>query len=312
MGNWFKTALLLGALTALIVWVGNLFGGRQGMMIAFVLAIGMNFFSYWFSDKIVLRMYRASEVSQAESPELYDIVRTIAFKADMPMPRIYIIPEDSPNAFATGRNPEHAVVAVTRGLLELMNRDEIMGVLAHEMAHVRNRDILIGSIAATMAGAIMILANMARWTAFLGGGSRDREGGYGAVGMLVAAIVAPIAAMLIQMAVSRSREYHADETGADLAGHPMGLASALQKLGAYSKRIPMQAQANTAHMFIVNPLSAGSLANLFSTHPPLEERIARLMGGKSMPPRGENRGEGGYDEDRGRKQAEDAWRHLSR
>ncbi|PKN28696.1 MAG: protease HtpX [Deltaproteobacteria bacterium HGW-Deltaproteobacteria-21] len=312
MGNWFKTALLLGVLTALIVWVGNMFGGRQGMTIAFVLAIGMNFFSYWFSDKIVLRMYRASEVSQAESPELYDIVRTIAFKANMPMPRIYVIPENSPNAFATGRNPEHAVVAVTRGLLELMNRDEIMGVLAHEMAHVRNRDILIGSIAATMAGAIMILANMARWTAFFGGGSRDERGG-GAIGMLVAAIVAPIAAMLIQMAVSRSREYHADETGADLAGHPLGLASALQKLGAYSKRIPMQAQANTAHMFIVNPLSAGSIANLFSTHPPLEERIARLMGGQTPPPEaGSGYDKPGHDEDKGRKQAQDAWRHLSR
>jgi heat shock protein HtpX len=310
MGNWFKTALLLGVLTALIVLVGNMLGGRQGMIIAFVLAIGMNFFSYWFSDKIVLRMYKASEVTQAESPELYDIVRTIAFKANMPMPRIYVIPENSPNAFATGRNPEHAAVAVTKGLLELMNRDEIMGVLAHEMAHVRNRDILIGTIAATMAGAIMILANMARWTAFLGGGSsRDsRGGGYGAIGMLVAAVVAPIAAMLIQMAVSRSREYHADETGADLAGHPLGLASALQKLGAYSKRIPMQAKANTAHMFIVNPLSAGSLANLFSTHPPLEERIARLMGGQKPPPQSK----GGYEEDRGRKQAQDAWRHLSR
>lgn len=312
MGNWFKTALLLGVLTALIVWVGNMFGGRQGMIIAFVLAIGMNFFSYWFSDKIVLRMYRASEVSQAESPELYDIVRTIAFKANMPMPRIYVIPENSPNAFATGRNPEHAVVAVTRGLLELMNRDEIMGVLAHEMAHVRNRDILIGSIAATMAGAIMILANMARWTAFFGGGSRDERGG-GAIGMLVAAIVAPIAAMLIQMAVSRSREYHADETGADLAGHPLGLASALQKLGAYSKRIPMQAQANTTHMFIVNPLSAGRLANLFSTHPPLEERIARLMGGQTPPPEARSGyDKRGHDEDKGRKQAQDAWRHLSR
>jgi heat shock protein HtpX len=311
MGNWFKTALLLGALTALIVWVGNLFGGRQGMIIAFVLAVGMNFFSYWFSDKIVLRMYRASEVTQAESPELYDIVRTIAFKANMPMPKIYIIPEKSPNAFATGRNPEHAVVAVTQGLLELMNRDEIMGVLAHEMAHVRNRDILIGSIAATMAGAIMILANMARWAAFFGGGSSrdDREGGYGAIGMLVAAIVAPIAAMLIQMAVSRSREYHADETGVEFAGHPLGLASALRKLGAYSKRIPMHAEPTTAHMFIVNPLSGSTLASLFSTHPPLEERIARLMGGQRLP---ESGGDVHSDHDRGRKEAEDAWRHLSR
>jgi heat shock protein HtpX len=314
MGNWFKTALLLGALTALIVWVGNLIGGQQGMIIAFVLAVGMNLFSYWFSDKIVLRMYRASEVTQAESPELYDIVRTIAFKANMPMPRIYVIPESSPNAFATGRNPEHAVVAVTQGLLELMNRDELMGVLAHEMAHVRNRDILIGSIAATMAGAIMILANMARFAAFFGGGSsRDDRGG--AIGILVAAVVAPIAALLIQMAVSRSREYHADETGADLAGHPVGLASALRKLGAYSKRIPLQAQPNTAHMFIVNPLSAGSLANLFSTHPPLEERIARLMGGQgpgSGMDQGHRFGQTTHDQERGRREAEDAWRHLSR
>lgn len=311
MGNWFKTALLLGVLTALIVWVGNLFGGRQGMIIAFVLALGMNFFSYWFSDKIVLRMYRASEVTQAESPELYDIVRTIAFKANMPMPRIYVIPESSPNAFATGRNPDHAVVAVTQGLLELMNRDEIMGVLAHEMAHVQNRDILIGSIAATMAGAIMIMANMARWSAFFGGGSSRDDRGGGAIGMLVAAIVAPIAAMLIQMAVSRSREYHADETGAELAGHPLGLASALQKLGAYSKRIPMQAQPNTAHMFIVNPLSAGGIANLFSTHPPLEERIARLTGGQ-RPASGREYGRIDDGEERGRKEAENAWRHLSR
>lgn len=310
MGNWFKTALLLGVLTALIVWVGNLLGGRQGMIIAFVLALGMNFFSYWFSDKIVLRMYRASEVTQAESPELYDIVRTIAFKANMPMPRIYVIPEKSPNAFATGRNPEHAVVAVTQGLLELMNRDEIMGVLAHEMAHVKNRDILIGSIAATMAGAIMILANMARFAAFFGGGSSRDDRGGGAIGMLAAAIVAPIAALLIQMAVSRSREYHADETGADLAGHPMGLASALRKLGAYSKRIPMQAEPSTAHMFIVNPLSAGSLANLFSTHPPLEERIARLTGGRG--PSFDQDHDRGPEEERGRKEAEDAWRHLSR
>lgn len=306
MGNWFKTTLLLGALTALIVWVGNMIGGREGMILAFILAMGMNFFSYWFSDKIVLRMYHASEVSQQDSPELYDIVRTISMKANMPMPRIYIIPESSPNAFATGRNPEHAVVAVTQGLLELMNREELMGVLSHEMAHVRNRDILIGSIAATMAGAIMILANMARWTAFLGG-SRDDErgGGYGAIGMVVVAILAPIAALLIQMAVSRSREYEADSTGAGFAGNPSGLANALRKLGAYSKRIPMQAQPNTAHMFIVNPLSAGSIANLFSTHPPLEERISRLIGHRYEEDQGS-------PQDRAKREAEDAWRHLSR
>jgi len=307
MGNWFKTTLLLGALTALIVWIGHFFGGRQGMILAFVLAIGMNFFSYWFSDKIVLRMVRAQEITPQDSPQLYDMVRQIAERAQLPMPRIYVIPEKAPNAFATGRNPEHAVVAVTEGLMELMNRDEIMGVLSHEMAHVKNRDILIGSIAATMAGAIMILANMARWAAIFGGGSRDDEGGgggFGALGMIVMSILAPIAAMLIQMAISRSREYHADATGASFAGQPDGLARALEKLGAYSRRIPMQASPNTAHMFIVSPLSAGGIAHLFSTHPPLEERIARLTGRKpaSFPP---EPGEG-----RGKREAEAAWRKL--
>lgn len=311
MGNWFRTTLLLGVLTALIVWIGYFFGGRQGMVIAFVLAIGMNFFSYWFSDRIVLSMYHAQEITPQDSPQLYDMVRQIAQRAELPMPRIYVIPEESPNAFATGRNPEHAVLAVTRGLVELMDREEIMGVLAHEMAHIRNRDILIGSIAATMAGAVMILANMARWTAFMGGGSRDGEegggGAFGAIGMIVLSILAPIAAMLIQMAISRSREYHADETGAAFVGHPRGLAKALEKLGAYSKRIPMQASPNTAHMFIVNPLSARGIAHLFSTHPPLEDRIARLLGGRpaSFP-------DDGTGEDRGKIEAQSAWRHLSR
>jgi heat shock protein HtpX len=310
MGNWFRTTLLLGVLTALIVWIGYFFGGQQGMLIAFVLAIGMNFFSYWFSDKLVLSMYHAQEITPQDSPQLYDMVRQIAQRAELPMPRIYVIPEEAPNAFATGRNPEHAVVAVTQGLVELMDREEIMGVLAHEMAHVRNRDILIGSIAATMAGAVMILANMARWTAFMGGGSRDGEegrgGAFGAVAMIVMSIVAPIAAMLIQMAISRSREYHADETGAAFVGYPHGLAKALEKLGAYSRRIPMQASPNTAHMFIVNPLSAGGIAHLFSTHPPLEERIARLRGGRPAP------FSGGAGEDRGRKDAKSAWGNLSR
>jgi heat shock protein HtpX len=314
MGNWFKTTLLLGALTLLIVWIGHFLGGQQGMVIAFVLAMGMNFFSYWFSDKIVLSMYRAKEISPEEGPELYGIVRGIAERANLPMPRIYLIPEQAPNAFATGRNPEHAVVAVTQGLLKLMNREEITGVLSHEMAHVRNRDILIGSIAATMAGAIMILANMARWSAFFGGGSsRDGEGqggsSFGGIALIIMSILAPIAAMLIQMAISRSREYHADETGAALAGYPHGLASALQKLGAYSKRIPMNASPSTAHMFIVNPLSAGSLMSLFSTHPPLEERIARLTGMRpgSMPPMDEM-----PPEERARRQAEETWKNLSR
>ena len=278
MGNWFKTTLLLGVMTALIVFIGGLFGGQQGMILAFVLAIAMNFFSYWFSDKIVLKMYRATEVGPGEHPELYRMVRELADRAQLPMPRVFIIPKESPNAFATGRNPEHAVVAVTEGLLRTMGRDEVMGVLAHEMAHVKNRDILIGSIAATMAGAIMILASMARWTAFLGGGDDDEGGGLGAIGLIVMSLLAPIAAMLIQMAISRSREYQADATGARFAGSPQGLAKALEKLGAYARRLPMEANPSTAHMFIVNPLSGRSLMSLFSTHPPLEERIARLRG----------------------------------
>jgi heat shock protein HtpX len=306
MGNWFRTTLLLGVMTILIVFIGNLLGGRQGMILAFVLAIGMNFFSYWFSDKIVLKMYRAGEVTETESPELHRIVSRIAERANLPMPRIYVIPQEAPNAFATGRNPEHAVVAVTEGLLKLLNRDEIEGVLSHELAHVKNRDILIGSIAATMAGAIMIIANMARWAAIFGGGSRDSEGGrgLGGIGFLAMSILAPIAAMLIQMAISRSREYHADESGANYAGHPEGLASALQKLGAYSKKLPMEASPQTAHMFIVNPLSGKSLMSLFSTHPPLEERIARLRGMKPV----RDDGQGGGD---GVKRAEDAWKNLS-
>src|SRR4030042_1516888 len=233
MGNWFKTTLLMAALTALIVFVGNLLGGQNGMILAFILAIGMNFFSYWFSDKIVLRMYKAQEVTPSESPELHQIVAELAQRANLPMPRIYIIPEDSPNAFATGRNPEHAVVAVTEGLLKLMNRDELQGVLAHALSHVKNKDIWIGSIAATMAGAVMILANMARWSAFFSGRRDDDEGGLGFIGILAMSILAPIAAVLIQMAVSRSREYLADSTGSSIAGRSEGLATALEKLGAY-------------------------------------------------------------------------------
>jgi len=305
MGNWFKTTLLLGVMTALIVFIGNLFGGRQGMIVAFVLALGMNFFSYWFSDRIVLAMYRAREANQSEYPELYGIVGNLAQSANIPMPRVYVIPEESPNAFATGRNPEHAVVAVTEGLLRLMSRDEVEGVISHELAHVRNRDILIGSIAATMAGAIMILASMARWTAFLGGGSDDEEGGLGVIGLIVMSILAPIAAMLIQMAISRSREYQADATGASFAGHTSGLASALEKLGTYSRKMPMQANPNTAHMFIVNPLRGDKFASLFSTHPPLEDRIARLRGGTATL--------GTFqEEDKGKREAEAAWRNLSR
>jgi heat shock protein HtpX len=311
MGNWFKTTLLLGVMTLLIVWIGRLFGGQQGMIFAFILAMAMNFFSYWFSDKIVLKMYQAREVTASENPELYEIVSGIAQRAHLPMPRIYVIPQEAPNAFATGRNPEHAVVAATEGLLKLMNRDELEGVLSHEMAHVRNRDILIGSIAATMAGAIMIIASMARWAAFFGGGSRDDQqgGGLGGMGLIVMSILAPIAALLIQMAISRSREYQADESGAEFSGHPEGLASALEKLGAYSKRLPMQASPQTAHMFIVNPLSGRNLMSLFSTHPPLEDRIARLRGMKSThhDAHHDSQGNGG-----GLKQAEDTWRNLSR
>ncbi|MFH1241744.1 MAG: zinc metalloprotease HtpX [Pseudomonadota bacterium] len=310
MGNWFKTTLLLGALTVLIVWIGSLFGGRQGMMMAFVLAMGMNFFSYWFSDKIVLKMYRAREVGPQDFPGLYNAVGQLAQNAGIPMPRVFIIPEESPNAFATGRNPEHAVVAVTEGLLKTMNDEEATGVLAHEMSHIKNRDILIGSVAATMAGAIMILATMARWTAFFGGGARDDEGGGGggAIGLIVMSILAPIAAMLIQMAISRSREYHADATGARLAGNPEGLANALEKLGTYSRQLPLKASPSTAHMFIVNPLSAGGIASLFSTHPPLQERIARLRGtGTRTELPIDNQ-----DEDRGKREAEEFWKHLSK
>ncbi|RTZ99070.1 MAG: zinc metalloprotease HtpX [Deltaproteobacteria bacterium] len=276
MNNQIRTTLLLAAMTVFLVLIGRMLGGRQGMIFAFIMAVGMNFFSYWFSDKMVLKMYRAQEVSPDEASELYEIVQTIARRANVPMPKIFIIPKEAPNAFATGRNPAHAVVAVSQGLLEVMNRDELTGVLAHEMAHVKNRDILIGSIAATMAGAVMILANMARFSAIFGGG-RDSERG-GGIGLLIMSILAPFGAMIIQMAVSRSREYLADATGARFAGSPEGLASALEKLGAYSGRIPMNASPATAHMFIVNPLSGRSMTRLFSTHPPLEERIARLRG----------------------------------
>ncbi len=279
MNNRIRTTLLLGLLTGLILVIGQMIGGRDGMVVALFAAAAMNFFSYWFSDRIVLRLYGAREVGPAEAPELYGMVQELCRRANLPMPRVYLIPSEAPNAFATGRNPEHAAVAVTEGLLRLMNREELAGVLAHELAHVRNRDILIGSIAATLAGAILMLANMARWAALFGGGRRDEEGGgAGGLGLILTAILAPIGALLIQMAISRSREYLADATGASFTGSPEGLARALEKLGAWSRRIPMNAEPATAHMFIVNPLSGGSLMSLFSTHPPLEERIARLRG----------------------------------
>ena len=251
------------------------------MIVAFFLAMVMNFGSYWFSDKIVLAMYRARPVSEAEAPDLYRIVRGLTMKAGLPMPKICIIPSESPNAFATGRNPQHAVVAVTQGILRLLDENELKGVLGHELAHVKHRDILIGSIAATIAGAIMIIASMARWAALFGGfGGRDDDDGGGIVGLLAMSIVAPVAAMLIQMAISRSREYSADAAGASFAGSPYGLASALQKISSASRRIPMRANPATAHMFITNPLSGKSMMNLFSTHPPVEERIRRLTSGR--------------------------------
>jgi len=306
MGNQIRTTILLAVMTALILWAGQLLGGRQGMIIALIFAAGMNFFSYWYSDKLVLKMYRASEVTANQAPELYEMVQRLTQQAGLPMPKLYVIPQQAPNAFATGRNPEHAVVAVTEGLLKIMDRDEVMGVLAHELAHVKNRDILIGSVAATMAGAIMVLATMARWSAIFGGGSRDEEGGGGFIGLIAMSIIAPLAAMIVQMAISRSREYLADATGARFAGHPEGLAQALEKLGAYSKRLPMDANPSTAHMFIVNPLSGKSMLSLFSTHPPLEERIARLRGVRP-PTQGHNDKPGA---DAGQSKARSAWDRL--
>ena len=279
--NRLRTTILLAALTALVVWIGQMFGGPNGAVMALIFAGVMNFFSYWFSDKIVLRMYGAQEISQNEDPELFDIVRELTFKDGLPMPRVYVIPEDAPNAFATGRNPEHAAVAVTQGIRRILDRRELAGVLGHELSHVKHRDILVSSIAATLAGAISYLAHMAQWAAIFGGGSRDREEGGGNIfGLLFMMIVAPLAAMLIQMAVSRSREYMADEGGAKVTSDPLALASALRKLQMGAQNIPMQVSdataTSTAHMFIVNPLSGGGIANLFSTHPPMEERIARL------------------------------------
>jgi heat shock protein HtpX len=281
--NGFRTTILLALLTALVVWIGQMLGGPNGAVMALILAGGMNFFSYWFSDKIVLKMYRAQEVSANEDPELYGIVQELAGRAGLPMPKVYVIPEETPNAFATGRNPEHAAVAVTQGIRRILNKRELAGVLAHELTHVKNRDILISSIAATLAGAISYIAQMAQWAAIFGGGrSRDDEGngGGGMFGLLFMMIVAPIAAMLIQMAVSRSREYMADAGGAKISGDPMALANALRKLHMGAQNIPLEVspatQNATAHMFIVSPLTGGGLVNLFSTHPAMEERVARL------------------------------------
>jgi heat shock protein HtpX len=275
----FKTTVLLAALTGLIVLIGGMVGGRGGMMIAFVLAIGMNFFSYWFSDKMVLKAYRAKPLDASSAPELYGIVNELAQAAKIPMPRLYLIDSDTPNAFATGRNPHHAAVAVTSGIMRICNREELKGVIGHELSHVINRDILISSIAATLAGVIMIIGSMARWGALFGGfGGRDDEGrGSNMIELLAMAILAPLAATMIQLAISRTREYQADASGAKLTHHPDFLASALRKLEMANERLPMeQAGPATAHLFIVNPLSGGGLTRLFSTHPPIEERIRRL------------------------------------
>ena len=280
--NGLRTTILLAMLTALVVWIGQMVGGPNGAMMALIFAGAMNFISYWFSDKIVLKMYRAQEITANDDPELFGIVQELAGRGGLPMPKVYIIPEEAPNAFATGRNPEHAAVAVTQGIRRILNKRELAGVLGHELSHVKHRDILISSIAATLAGAISYLAQMAQFAAIFGGGrSRDDEGGGGGVfGLLFMMIVAPIAAMLIQMAVSRSREYMADDGGAKLSGDPLALASALRKLHMGAQNIPLDAspatQNATAHMFIVSPLSGSGFASLFSTHPAMEERIARL------------------------------------
>lgn len=282
MSNTIKTTLLLGLLTGLIMGFGSYLGGSQGLVIAFGFATVMNFGAFWFSDKVVLRMYRAQEADEAQFPDLYRTVRSLVQRGGLPMPKVYIIPGESPNAFATGRNPSHAAVAVTHGLLKLMRPEELEGVLAHELAHVKNRDTLISTVAATLSGVIMMLANMLRWTAIFGGGGRDNRGGGGLIQLLLMTIIAPMAAMLIQFAISRSREFQADATGARIAGSPLGLASALEKLGAACDRIPMTAQPATAHLFIVNPLRGSGVTKLFSTHPPLEERIGRLRSMTSL------------------------------
>jgi heat shock protein HtpX len=274
----FKLTLLFSLLTVLMVLIGGSLGGQTGMILAFFMAAALNFFSYWFSDRIVLKMYGAQEVGPRDHPYFFQIVQRLALQAGLPMPKVYVIPSESPNAFATGRNPSHAAVAATEGILQLLSAEELEGVIAHELGHVQNRDILIGSIAATFAGAIAMLGNMLQWGALIGAGRNHDSGNSGGVlGSLVIAIVAPIAALMIQMAISRSREYQADETGARLCGRPLALAGALRKLHTASQMIPMQeARPATAHMFIFNPLTGGAFISLFSTHPPMGERIAKL------------------------------------
>jgi heat shock protein HtpX len=271
-----KTVLLLGLLTGLFLFVGGLAGGRTGMLLALVFAGLMNFVSLWFSDKIVLRVYGARDLPEAEAPRIHAMVRELTQRASIPMPRLLVFDQDSPNAFATGRNPRKAAVALSRGIVELMGEEELKGVVGHELSHIVNRDTLVSTVAATLAGAVMFLAHQMRWFAFLGGSGRDDDDHGGMIGLIVMAVLAPLAAMLIQMAISRSREYKADEGAARLTGNPMGLANALEKLDVYSRRLPMEASAQTAHLFIVNPLSGRSLLSLFSTHPPIAERVARL------------------------------------
>ncbi len=275
--NSFKTAILMTVMMVLFILVGNLIGGQSGMTIAFIISLALNFGSYWFSDKIVLKMYRAQEVTEKDAPQLYDIVERLASKAELPMPKVYIMNNPTPNAFATGRNPQNGAVAVTTGIMNILNKEELEGVIAHELAHIKNRDILVSTIAATLVGTITFIARMAGWAAMFGGSSRDDEKGGNIFYELALMIIAPIAAVLIQMAISRSREYMADEGGAQITGKPMGLANALNKLTQANEVIPMaDAGTSSAHMFIVNPLSGKSMMKLFSTHPPLEDRIERL------------------------------------
>jgi len=277
--NALKTAFLLGLLSALIVALGGAFAGRQGLIVALGIAAAMNFFSYWFSDRLVLAMHRAQPVSRDQAPQLFDILERLTARAGIPMPRVYVLLEDAPNAFATGRDPAHAAVAVTHGILRLLNAEELEGVLAHELSHVKNRDILIGSIAATLAATVMVIANVARWAAFFGGGQRNDREGANPIALLAGIILAPIAATLIQLAVSRAREYQADASGAEMTHNPYGLANALQKLEDNSRRIPMlTAGPASSHLFIVRPFTGQALASLFSTHPPIRERIRRLTG----------------------------------
>lgn len=276
MGNTVKTVVLLGALTGLLVVFGDYFGGRQGMAIAFLFALLMNFGSYWYSDKIVLTMYRAREVTESEAPELVGMVRSLSQRAQLPMPRVYVVPVATPNAFATGRNPQHAAVAVTEGILRIMDYEQLEGVVAHELGHIKNRDTLISAVAATLAGVIMMLAYMARWAAIFGVGGRDDDERGGVLGLLAMSLLAPLAAVIIQMAISRTREFLADATAGRLTKKPYALASALERLQEAAERIPLNANPATSHLFIVNPLSGRSLLRFFSTHPPVEERVKRL------------------------------------